>query len=163
MVPSGTAALELAALLCDLQPGDEVIMPSYTFSSTANAFVLRGAVPVFVDVHEATLNINESLIEAAITEKTKVICVVHYAGMACEMDTIVGIAKKHRLKVIEDAAQAYLSYYKGQLLGTIGDFGCFSFHYTKNVICGEGGAISVNGSEELAKRALVMWEKGTNR
>lgn len=163
MVPSGTAALELAALLCDLKPGDEVIMPSYTFSSTANAFVLRGAIPVFVDVHEANLNINENLIEAAITDKTKAICVVHYAGVACEMDTICEIAKKHGLKVIEDAAQAFLSYYKGRLLGTIGDFGCYSFHYTKNVICGEGGALSVNDSEELAKRALVMWEKGTNR
>lgn len=163
MVPSGTAALEMAALLCDLKPGDEVIMPSYTFSSTANAFVLRGAVPVFVDSREDNINIDETLIEAAITERTKAICCVHYGGVPCEMDTICSIAKKHKLFVVEDAAQAYLSTYKGRQLGTIGDFGCFSFHYTKNVICGEGGAVSINRSMEMARRALVLWEKGTNR
>jgi len=163
MVPSGTAALEMAALLCDLQPGDEVIMPSYTFSSTANAVVLRGAVPVFVDIRKDTLNIDETLIEQAITPRTKVICAVHYAGVACEMDTICEIATRHNLFVVEDAAQAFLSQYKGRQCGSIGDFGCFSFHYTKNVICGEGGAISINRSSDLARRALVLWEKGTNR
>eukprot|EP01034_Spumella_vulgaris_P022017 gene22014-28110_t len=163
MVPSGTAALEMAALLCDLSPGDEVIMPSFTFSSTANAFVLRGAVPVFVDVRADNLNIDETLIEWAITERTRAICVVHYAGSACEMDVIMAIAKKHNLLVVEDAAQSFLSTYKGRQLGTIGDFGCFSFHYTKNIMCGEGGALSVNRSEVRARRALVMWEKGTNR
>lgn len=163
MVPSGTAALEMAALLCGLEAGDEVIMPSYTFSSTANAFVLRGAVPVFVDIRRDTLNIDEKLIEAAITAKTKVICVVHYAGIPCEMDTICEIAKKHKLLVVEDAAQAFLSTYKGKQCGSIGDFGCFSFHYTKNIICGEGGAISVNKSTEYVRKALIYWEKGTNR
>eukprot|EP01036_Dinobryon_divergens_P038703 gene38703-50852_t len=144
----------MAALLCDLQPGDEVIMPSYTFSSTTNAFV---------DIRADTLNIDETLIEQAITPRTRVICAVHYAGLACEMDTICDIAKKHNLLVVEDAAQAFLSTYKGRQCGSIGDFGCFSFHYTKNVICGEGGALSVNNSAELARRALVLWEKGTNR
>jgi dTDP-4-amino-4,6-dideoxygalactose transaminase len=163
ITPSGTAALEMAALLCDLQPGDEVIVPSYTFSSTANAFVLRGAKPVFVDVRSDTLNIDETLIEAAITHKTKAICVVHYAGVACEMDTICAIAKKAGLIVIEDAAQAFLSTYKGRPLGSIGDFGCFSFHYTKNVIGGEAGALTINQNETAAARAVVMWEKGTNR
>ena len=163
VVPSGTAALEMAALLCDLEPGDEVIMPSYTFSSTANAFVLRRAVPVFVDVREDTLNIDETLIEAAISERTKAICVVHYAGVPCEMDTICAIAKKHNLLVIEDAAQAFMSQYKGRQVGSIGDIGCFSFHYTKNVNCGEGGAISINRNEHVARRAMIMWEKGTNR
>lgn len=163
LVPSGTAALEMAALLSDLGIGDEVIMPSYTFSSTANAFVLRGAIPVFIDVVLDTINMNEALIEQAITEKTKAICVVHYGGVACEMDTIMEIAARHKLIVIEDAAQAFLSSYKGRQLGTIGDFGCFSFHYTKNVICGEGGAISVNRSPERASRATNMWENGTNR
>lgn len=163
MVPSGTAALEMAALLLEIQLGDEIIMPSYTFSSTANAFVLRGAVPVFVDVRRTTLNIDETLIEAAITPKTKAICVVHYAGVPCEMDTICSIASKHKLLVIEDAAQAYLSTYKGRFCGTIGDIGCFSFHYTKNVMCGEGGAVRINRCRERAKRAVVMWEKGTNR
>lgn len=153
----------MAALLCDLQPGDEVIMPSYTFASTANAFVLRGAVAVFVDIRSDTLNIDETLIEQAITERTKAICAVHYAGTPCEMDTICEIAARHRLFVVEDAAQAFLSTYKGRPVGTIGDFGCFSFHYTKNIICGEGGAISINRSKELAKRALILWEKGTNR
>lgn len=163
MVPSGTAALEMAALLCELQPGDEVILPSYTFSSTANCFVLRGVVPVFVDVKFADLNIDETLIEAAITEKTKAICCVHYAGIPCEMDTICEIAKKHNLFVIEDAAQGFLSTYKGRQLGTIGDFGCYSFHYTKNIICGEGGALSINRNRKMAGRAMVLWEKGTNR
>lgn len=163
IVPSGTAALEMAALLCDLQHGDEVILPSYTFSSTANAFVLRGAVPVFVDVRPDTLNLDERLIEAAITSKTRAICAVHYAGVCCEMDTICSIARRHGLKVIEDAAQAYLSSYKGRPAGSLGDFGCFSFHYTKNLVCGEGGALSVNRSDALARRALVLWEKGTNR
>lgn len=163
VVCSGTAALEMAALLANLEPGDEVIMPSYTFSSTANAFVLRRAVPVFVDIREDTLNINENLIEAAITSKTKAICVVHYAGVPCEMDYICNIAKKYNLIVIEDAAQAFLSTYKGRPCGSIGDIGCFSFHYTKNIICGEGGAISINRNEELARRAMVIWEKGTNR
>ncbi len=160
---SGTAALEMAALLCEVGPADEVIMPSYTFSSTANAFVLRGSVPVFVDIRQDTLNIDETLVEAAITERTKVICVVHYGGVACEMDVICDIAKRHGLLVVEDAAQAFLSSYKGRKLGTIGDLGCFSFHYTKNIICGEGGALAINRSPERAKRALILWEKGTNR
>lgn len=160
---SGTAALEMAALLCEVGPGDEVIMPSYTFSSTANAFVLRGAVPVFVDIRADTLNIDETLVEAAVTARTKVICVVHYGGVACEMDTICDIASRHSLLVVEDAAQAFLSSYKGRKLGTIGDLGCFSFHYTKNIICGEGGALAVNRSPARAKRALILWEKGTNR
>ena len=163
MVPSGTAALEMAALLSEFEPGDEVIMPSYTFSSTANAFVLRGVVPVFVDIRADTLNIDEKLIEQAITPKTKGICAVHYGGVPCEMDTICEIAARHNLIVIEDAAQGFMSKYKGRWLGTIGDFGCFSFHYTKNVICGEGGAISINRSTKMSQRALVLWEKGTNR
>lgn len=159
---SCTAALEMAALLLDLQPKDEIIMPSYTFVSTANAFVLRGAVPVFVDIREDTLNINEELIEQAITEKTKAICVVHYAGVACEMDKILEIAKKHNLVVVEDAAQALGSYYKGKPLGTIGDIGCFSFHETKNIISGEGGAIIIN-NDKYIERAEIIREKGTNR
>lgn len=163
MVPSGTAALEMAALLANLGDGDEVIMPSYTFSSTANAFVLRGAVPVFIDCKSDTINMDELLIEPAITPKTKAICVVHYGGVPCEMDTIMAIAKKHGLLVIEDAAQAFMSTYKGRPVGSIGDFGCFSFHYTKNVICGEGGAICVNRSIDFSRRSLVLWEKGTNR
>ena len=163
MVPSGTAALEMAALLAGIEKGDEVIMPSFTFSSTANAFVLRNAVPVFVDIRPDTLNIDENLIEAAITSRTKAICAVHYGGVPCEMDTICEIAKRHNLIVIEDAAQGFLSKYKGRMVGTIGDFGCFSFHYTKNIICGEGGAISINRSPSLAQRSLLLWEKGTNR
>ncbi|KAI9018342.1 TDP-4-keto-6-deoxy-D-glucose transaminase [Hyaloraphidium curvatum] len=163
ITPSCTAALEMAALLCDLQPGDEVIMPSFTFSSTANAFVLRGAVPVFVDVRADTLNIDEALIDAAVTAKTRAICCVHYAGVPCEMDAICSIARRHGLLVVEDAAQGFLSTYKGRQLGSIGDFGCISFHYTKNVICGEGGALSINRSSERARRALLVWEKGTNR
>lgn len=165
MVTSGTAALEMAALLADLQPGDEVIMPSYTFSSTANAFVLRGCVPVFVDVRMDTVNMDEARVEAAVGPRTRAICAVHYAGLPCEMDTICEIAQRHNLIVIEDAAQGFLSTYKGRQLGTIGHFGCFSFHYTKNVMCGEGGAISVNrlASPEMVRRSLVLWEKGTNR
>ena len=159
---SCTAALEMAAILCDIGPGDEVIMPSYTFVSTANAFVLRGAVPVFVDIRIDTLNIDETKIEAAITPRTKVIVPVHYAGVACEMDVIMNIAKRNGLYVVEDAAQACLSTYKGRQLGTIGDLGCFSFHETKNIICGEGGALMVN-NPEMIERAEIIREKGTNR
>lgn len=159
---SCTAALEMAAILLDLNNGDEVIMPSYTFVSTANAFVLRGAVPVFVDIRPDTLNIDENLIEKAITSKTKAICVVHYAGVACEMDKIMEIAKKYNLAVIEDAAQALGSFYKEKPLGTIGDFGCFSFHETKNIISGEGGALIIN-NEKCIERAEIIREKGTNR
>lgn len=159
---SCTAALEMSAILADLQPGDEVIMPSYTFVSTANAFVLRGAVPVFVDIRPDTMNIDENLIEAAITDKTKAICCVHYAGVGCEMDTIMSIARRHNLLVIEDAAQAFGSYYKGKLLGTIGHLGCFSFHETKNIISGEGGALIVN-DDRYVERAEIIREKGTNR
>jgi len=159
---SCTAALEMAAILADIQPGDEVIMPSYTFVSTANAFVLRGGVPVFVDIRPDTLNIDERLIEAAITPRTKAIVPVHYAGVGCEMDTIVAIAKKHNLMVIEDAAQGVMSTYKGRALGTIGDVGAYSFHETKNIISGEGGAILVN-HEDLMLRAEIIREKGTNR
>lgn len=162
LTASGTAALEEAAILCNLLPGDEVIMPSYTFVSTASAFVLRGATPVFVDVREDTLNIDETLIKSAITSKTRAVVVVHYAGVACEMDTIMDIAKQHNLIVIEDAAHAFLGTYKGRSLGTIGDFGCFSFHYTKNIVCGEGGALSVN-TPQYCDRAHIVWEKGTNR
>ncbi|MGW7773351.1 dTDP-4-amino-4,6-dideoxygalactose transaminase [Pseudomonas machongensis] len=159
---SCTAALEMSALLLDIQPGDEVIMPSYTFVSTANAFVLRGAVPVFVDIREDTLNLDERLIEAAITKRTKAIVPVHYAGVACEMDTIMEIASRHGLKVVEDAAQGVMSRYKGRALGSIGDLGAFSFHETKNVISGEGGALLVN-DPQLALRAEVIREKGTDR
>lgn len=159
---SCTAALEVAAMLCDIQPGDEIILPSFTFVSTANAFVLRGAIPVFIDIRPDTLNINEKLIEAAITKKTKAIVPVHYAGVSCEMDNILAIAKKHHLYVIEDAAQAILSEYKGQKLGTIGNLGCLSFHETKNVISGEGGALLIN-DERLIQRAEIIREKGTNR
>lgn len=159
---SCTAALEMAAILADIQPGDEVIMPSYTFVSTANAFVLRGGIPVFVDIREDTLNINEKLIEGAITSKTKAIVPVHYAGVACEMDVIMEIARQHNLLVIEDAAQAIMSTYKGQKLGSIGDLGCLSFHETKNLISGEGGALLVN-NVSLLERAEIIREKGTNR
>lgn len=159
---SCTAALEMAAILCDLKPGDEVIMPSYTFVSTANAFVLRGAIPVFIDIRIDTLNIDESKIEAAITPRTKAIVPVHYAGVACEMDTIMDIAKRYGLYVIEDAAQGCMATYKGRQLGTIGDFGCFSFHETKNIICGEGGALMVN-NDSMVERAEIIREKGTNR
>jgi dTDP-4-amino-4,6-dideoxygalactose transaminase len=159
---SCTAALEMAAILLDLQPGDEVIMPSYTFVSTANAFVLRGAVPVFVDIRPDTLNIDEALIEAAITPKTKAIVPVHYAGVACEMDVIMDIADRYGLMVVEDAAQGIMSTYKGRALGSIGHLGCLSFHETKNIIAGEGGALLVNDAE-LANRAEIIREKGTNR
>lgn len=159
---SCTAALEMAALLLDIQPGDEIIMPSYTFVSTANAFVLRGGVPVFVDIREDTLNLDERLIEAAITPRTRAIVPVHYAGIACEMDTIMSIAKKHGLKVVEDAAQGVMSSYKGRALGSIGDIGAYSFHETKNVISGEGGALLIN-DPKMALRAEVIREKGTDR
>jgi len=159
---SCTAALEMAALLSNIQPGDEIIMPSYTFVSTANAFVLRGGIPVFVDIREDTLNINEHLIAAAITPKTKAIVPVHYAGVACEMDAIMDIAAHHDLKVIEDAAQGVMSYYKGRALGGIGDLGAYSFHETKNIISGEGGALLIN-NPEFALRAEIIREKGTNR
>jgi len=159
---SCTAALEMAALLAELQPGDEVIMPSYTFVSTANAFVMRGAVPVFVDIRPDTLNIDETKIEAAITPRTKVILPVHYAGVACEMDTIMDIAKRHNLIVIEDAAQGIMSTYKGRPLGSIGHMGAYSFHETKNIIAGEGGALLVN-DPAYAERAEIIREKGTNR
>ncbi|ATE73383.1 dTDP-4-amino-4,6-dideoxygalactose transaminase [Lysobacter capsici] len=159
---SCTAALEMAALLTDLKPGDEVIMPSFTFVSTANAFVLRGAVPIFVDIRADTLNLDERLIEAAITPRTKAICVVHYAGVSCDMDAIGDIARKHGLYVIEDAAQGICSTYKNQPLGTIGDLGALSFHETKNIISGEGGALLVR-DPEFGERAEIIREKGTNR
>jgi dTDP-4-amino-4,6-dideoxygalactose transaminase len=159
---SCTGALEMAALLLDLEPGDEVIMPSFTFVSTANAFVLRGAIPVFVDIRSDTLNIDESLIEAAITPRTKAICVVHYAGVGCEMDTIMEIAGRHGLAVVEDAAQGIMSSYKGRPLGGIGALGALSFHETKNIISGEGGALLVN-APDLVERAEIIREKGTNR
>ena len=159
---SCTAALEMAAILANIQAGDEVIMPSYTFVSTANAFVLRGAVPVFVDVRSDTLNIDETRIEAAISPRTKAIVPVHYAGVACEMDTIMDIAHRHGLLVIEDAAQGVMSTYKGKSLGAISHMGTYSFHETKNVISGEGGALLVNDSY-FAKRAEIIREKGTNR
>ena len=162
LTTSGTTALEMAALMCDLQPGDEVILPSFTFSSTATAFVLAGAKLVFVDVRPDTMNIDETKIEAAITDKTKVICAMHYAGVACEMDTIMDIARRHGLKVVEDAAQGVMSTYKGKALGTIGDFGCFSFHETKNYSMGEGGALLIR-DPEYKERAEILREKGTNR
>ncbi len=162
LTTSCTAALEMSAILLDIQPGDEVIMPSYTFVSTANAFVLHGATPVFVDIRPDTMNIDETLIEAAITKKTKAIVVVHYAGVACEMDTIMSIAKKNNLPVVEDAAQGVMSTYKGQALGTIGTFGCYSFHETKNYTMGEGGALVIN-DEKYIERAEIIREKGTNR
>lgn len=162
LVHSGTAALEMAAILSDLDTGDEVIMPSYTFCSTANAFLLAGATPVFIDIRPDTLNIDETLIEQAITNKTKAIVPVHYAGVGCEMDKILEIAKKYNLLVIEDAAQAFDSKYKGKRLGTIGDMGCFSFHETKNVMSGEGG-LFVTNNETYTERAEIIREKGTNR
>lgn len=162
LVHSCTAALEMAALLAEIGPGDEVIMPSYTFVSTANAFVLRGGVPVFVDVRPDTLNIDERLIEAALTPKTKAIVPVHYAGIPCAMDTICDIAQKARAVVIEDAAQGALSKYKGQPAGSFGEFAALSFHETKNIISGEGGALLIN-DENHVDRALVIREKGTNR
>ncbi len=162
LTTSGTTALDMASLLCELQPGDEVILPSFTFSSTANAFVNYGAKLVFVDIRPDTMNIDETKIEAAITSRTKAIAVMHYAGVACEMDTIMAIARKHRLLVIEDAAQAVMSSYKGRALGTIGDFGCYSFHETKNYSMGEGGAILIN-APEYVERAEILREKGTDR
>ena len=159
---SCTAALEMAAILCDIRPGDEVIMPSYTFVSTANAFVLRGGVPVFVDIRPDTLNLDEKLIEAAITPKTRAIVPVHYAGVACDMDAIMAIARRRDLLVVEDAAQAVLAEYKGRRPGAIGDLGCLSFHETKNVISGEGGALLIN-NPDLIERAEIIREKGTNR
>ena len=158
----GPMPQRMAAILCDIGPGDEVIMPSYTFVSTANAFVLRGGVPVFVDIRRDTLNLDESLVEAAVTPRTRAIVPVHYAGVACEMDTILGIARRHGLRVVEDAAQALLSDYRGRSLGAVGDLGCLSFHETKNVISGEGGALLVN-DPGLVERAEIIREKGTDR
>lgn len=162
LTTSGTDALEMAALLADIREGDEVIMPSYTFVSTANAFVLRKAKIVFVDIRPDTLNIDEKLIEDAVTDKTRAIVPVHYAGVGCEMDTIMNIAKKYNLKVIEDAAQGVMSFYKGKALGAIGDYGCFSFHETKNYSMGEGGAILINNESDVLKGEILR-EKGTNR
>lgn len=162
LTTSGSSALDMAALLCGIKTGDEVILPSFTFSSTANAFVLAGAKLVFVDIRPDTMNIDETKIEAAVTEKTKVICPVHYAGVACEMDVIMDIAKRHNIKVVEDAAQGVMSTYKGKALGTIGDFGCYSFHETKNYSMGEGGAIVIN-NENYIEKAEILREKGTNR
>ena len=162
LTTSGTTALDMAMLLCDFQPGDEVILPSYTFSSTATSAVLGGAKLVFTDIRPDTMNIDETKIEAAITEKTKAIVAVHYAGVSCEMDTIMDIAKRYGLKVIEDAAQGVMSSYKGKALGTIGDFGCYSFHETKNYSMGEGGAIVIN-NPKYNMRAEILREKGTNR
>lgn len=159
---SCTAALEMSAILADIKQGDEIIMPSFTFVSTANAFVLRGGVPVFVDIREDTQNINEQLIEEAITNKTKAIVVVHYAGVACEMETIIRVARKYNLMLIEDAAQAILSTYNKIPLGSFGSFGTISFHETKNIICGEGGALLINSSE-YNDRSEIIREKGTDR
>lgn len=162
LTTSCTHATEMAALLSDIKPGDEVIMPSYTFVSTADAFVLRGAIPVFVDIRPDTMNIDETLIEDAITLKTKAIVPVHYAGVGCEMDTIMDIARRHNLTVIEDAAQAIASTYKGKALGTFGDFGCYSFHETKNISMGEGGTLLIQ-NEDMIEPAEIIREKGTNR
>lgn len=162
LTTSGTSALDMAALMCDIKPGDEVILPSYTFSSTATAFVLAGATLVFVDVRPDTMNIDETKIEQAITDKTRVIVPVHYAGVACEMNTIMDIARRHNLLVVEDAAQGVMSTYKGRALGTIGDFGCYSFHETKNYSMGEGGAVVIN-NPQYNERAEILREKGTNR
>jgi dTDP-4-amino-4,6-dideoxygalactose transaminase len=162
LTTSCTHALEMTAILADIKPGDEVIMPSYTFVSTANAFVLRGAKVVFVDIRPDTMNIDEHLIEGAITERTRAIVIVHYAGVASEMDSILGIARGHNLLVIEDAAQGIGSKYKDKILGALGDMGCYSFHETKNVSCGEGGALLIQ-DEKLAERAEIIREKGTNR
>ena len=162
LTTSCTHALEMSAYLADIQPGDEVIMPSYTFVSTADAFVLRGAKMVFVDVHPETMNMDETLLEEAITPKTKAIVPVHYAGVSCEMDTIMEIAKRHDLKVIEDAAQGVNAFYKGRALGTIGDFGCYSFHETKNYTMGEGGAL-IFQKDAYQEKAEILREKGTDR
>lgn len=162
LTTSCTSSLEMASWLCDLQPGDEVIMPSYTFVSTADAFVLRGAKIVYVDVDPRTMNMDPDLVEAAVTDRTRVIVPVHYAGVGCDMDRIMAIAKKHRLKVVEDAAQGVNAFYKGRALGTIGDYGCYSFHETKNYSMGEGGALVFNRDEDQ-ERAEIVREKGTNR
>lgn len=162
LTTSGTSALEMATILCGLHEGNEVILPSYTFSSTATSVILTGAKPVFVDIRPDTMNIDETKIEDAITDKTKAIIVVHYAGVACEMDTIMNIARHHNLKVIEDAAQGVMSTYKGRYLGTIGDFGCYSFHETKNYSMGEGGALVINDAQ-YNEQAEILREKGTNR
>ena len=162
LTTSGSTALDMAALLCGLEPGDEVILPSFTFSSTANSFVLAGAKLVFVDIRPDTMNIDETLIERAITDKTKVICAMHYAGVACEMETIMDIARRHKLLVVEDAAQGVMASYKGKALGTIGDLGCYSFHETKNYSMGEGGAIVINNPDYI-EQAEILREKGTNR
>ena len=162
MTTSGTSALEMAAHLSHIQPGEEVIMPSYTFCSTADAFVLKGAVPVFVDIRPDTMNLDETLLEDAITDKTRAIAAVHYAGVSCEMDTILEIAKRHHLTVVEDAAQGVMSSYKGRALGTLGNFGCYSFHETKNYSMGEGGAILIRDPEKISE-AEILREKGTNR
>ena len=162
LTTSGTTALDMAMLLCDIKPGDEVILPSFTFSSTATSAVLAGAKLVFVDVRPDTMNIDETKIEAAITDKTRVIVAMHYAGVACEMDTIMDIAHRHGLMVVEDAAQGVMSTYKGKYLGTIGDFGCYSFHETKNYSMGEGGALVIN-NEAYNEKAEILREKGTNR
>ena len=162
MTTSGTSALEMAAHLSHIQPGEEVIMPSYTFCSTADAFVLKGAVPVFVDIRPDTMNLDETLVEDAITDRTKAIAAVHYAGVSCEMDTILEIAGRHHLTVVEDAAQGVMSSYKGRALGTLGDFGCYSFHETKNYSMGEGGAILIRDPEKISE-AEILREKGTNR
>ena len=162
LTTSGSSALDMAALLCGINAGDEVILPSFTFSSTANAFVLAGAKLVFVDIRPDTMNIDEKKIEEAVTEKTKVICPVHYAGVSCEMNTIMEIARKYNLMVVEDAAQGVMSSYNGKALGTIGDFGCYSFHETKNYSMGEGGAIVIN-NEAYVEKAEILREKGTNR
>ncbi len=162
LTTSCTHALEMAAVLCDIRPGDEVILPSYTFVSTADAFVQRGANLVFVDIRPDTMNINETLIEDAITEKTKAIAVVHYAGVSCAMDEIMDIARRHNLKVVEDAAQGVCAYYKGKALGTIGDYGCYSFHETKNFSMGEGGAVLFQ-DDSVLEEAEIIREKGTNR
>jgi dTDP-4-amino-4,6-dideoxygalactose transaminase len=159
---SCTSALDIAALLLDLQPGDEVIMPSFTFVSTANAFVLRGAVPVFVDIREDTLNLDEKLIEAAVTPRTRAIAPIHYAGVACEMDTMLAVAQRHRLAIVEDAAQGIMAAYKGRPLGAIGDLGSLSFHETKNIISGEGGALLIRDAAMIS-RAEIIREKGTDR
>lgn len=162
LTPSCTAALEMAALLCDLQPGDEVILPSYTFVSTAAAVVRAGGRPVFVDIRPDTLNLDESLVEAALTDRTRALFVVHYAGVGCEMDRLQQIARAHNLLVIEDAAQAVNAFYRDRALGSIGHLGCYSFHETKNYICGEGGALCIN-DERLLARAEILRDKGTNR
>ena len=162
LTTSCTHATEMAALLCNIMPGDEVIMPSYTFVSTANAFVMHGAKIVFVDIRPDTMNLDEQLIEQAITNKTKAIVVVHYAGVSCEMDKILAISSKYNIPIVEDAAQGVMSSYKDRALGTIGDFGCYSFHETKNYTMGEGGALLIN-NEKYFERAEIIREKGTNR